>query len=281
MYALLLGCAADQLSQDWQVDRLRVLAVAADPAEPRPGDTVRFDALIVSPLQPLGGSAWFACEASASTDFGCDVDPELLQPLEGAEVEPAALAELGFIGLLPDLPPAWRVPNDYLADLDETAQLEGSFGMIFILAFPDEAEPAEDEWEAAYKRVPVSLAPTPNHNPQVVGFTVGGYAVAPGGVVRLAPGEGYALSYELADDAVETYTYRNAAGVDESRTEEPYASWYLEEGEFDQPDVLWPYTEVRFSAPGEPTRSRQRVWVVVRDRRGGMGWASFDVDYGG
>lgn len=275
----LLGCAATELSQDWQVDRLRVLAVAATPAEPVPGDVVTFSALIVSPAVPLAGSAWFACSAESSSDYGCQVDPALLEGGDTGSLDPEALAEAGMIGFLPYLPPTWVVPTDFLDHLEEPDRLEGTFGMVYIVAFPEQEEVSEADVEVAYKRVPVSLASTPNHNPAVTGFAVGGYAVPAGGHVRLSPGEAYALDYTLADDAVETYTYRNSAGTDESRTEEPYASWYLQEGSFDQADVLWPHTRTTLHTPSEPSLTTQTVWVVVRDRRGGMGWASFSVSY--
>ena len=43
--ALLSGCAGSDLPQEWFLDRTRILAVSATPAEPRPGDTVTFQAL--------------------------------------------------------------------------------------------------------------------------------------------------------------------------------------------------------------------------------------------
>ncbi len=276
----LLGCAADDLSQDWQVDRLRVLAVAATPAEPMPGDVVTFDALIVSPAVPLAGSAWFACSAESSSDYGCEVDLSLLSGADTGELDTEALVEAGLIGLLPYLPPTWTVPADYLDALDEQARLEGTFAMIYITAFPDQEEVSESDVEVTYKRVPVSLATTPNQNPVVSGFKLGGYDVPPGGVVKLARGEAFDLEYTMTDESVETYSYRNAEGVDETRTEEPYASWYLQEGSFEQTDVLWPYTTTKLHTPAEPALPTQTVWVVVRDRRGGMAWASLTVDYG-
>ena len=38
---LLAGCTVDELSQSYQLDRLRVLAVRATPAEPRVSQPVR------------------------------------------------------------------------------------------------------------------------------------------------------------------------------------------------------------------------------------------------
>ncbi len=280
MVIFLLSCAADDLSQSWQIDRLRVLAVAAEPAEPRPGDVVTFTSLIVSPVVPLAGSAWFACSADLSSDYGCEVDPALIEGAESGEVDPATLAEAGLIGFLPYLAPSWAVPEDYLDALDDDAKLEGTFGMLYILAVPEQETVDEGDIEIAYKRVPVSLALTPNHNPVVTGMRIGGYSVPAGGTIRLEPGKTYSLDYEMADGSVEPYSYRNSSGIDEEREEEPYATFYLQEGEFDQAYAIWPYTAVEFTAPTEPTLATQSLWVVVRDRRGGMGWASVAIRYG-
>ena len=280
MLIFLLACAADELSESWEIDRLRVLAVAAEPAEPQPGEVVTFTSLIVSPVHPLAGSAWFACASDLSTDYGCDVDPAVLDGAQGGEVDPAALAEAGLIGFLPYVAPIWTVPLDYLDALDEDARLEGTFGMVYIMAFPDKETVDEDDVEVAYKRVPVSLAATPNHNPTVTGLVVGGYAVPNGGTVRLEAGKSYTLDYALAEGAVESYVYRNSEGIDEDREEEPYAAFYLQEGSFDQAYAVWPDTQVTYTAPGSPTLPQQQVWVVVRDRRGGMGWASVTLDFG-
>ena len=271
----LVSCSADELSQAFQIDRLRVLGVAAEPAEPQPGDLVTFSGLIVSP-DPMGGSAWFSCSSTESTDFGCDLDPDLLAAAQTGEASLEDLQAAGFLGFLPALPPTWTVPTDYLDALDEEAKLEGSFAMVFVSALPELVEgetPSADEIELAYKRIPVSLAPTPNHNPIVATFTIDGVAVPVGAEWRVDGGQTYEIGVELSDDSVESYTYRNTDGEEETRTEEPYFSWYLQEGSFDQPSVLWPYTTVLWTAPRSPTIAEQSLWVVVRDRRGGMGWA--------
>lgn len=280
----LLACEGDSLSQAWQIDRLRVLAVKAEPAEPRPGDLVTFDALVLSPAANLGGSAWFVCSGGASTDFGCEIDPGLLEGVGDGTAEPADLAAAGFIGFLPDIPPMWFVPLDYLDGLTEAEQLEGTFAMTYVTAFPELVEGDvldENDVEVAYKRVPVSLAPTPNHNPVVNGWRIDGVDIAADAVVQLDPGQAYTIELVLAEDAVESYTFRTSDDSDESREEEPYFSWYLQEGEFSQSSTLYPYAETVWLAPEAPTLRDQTLWGVVRDRRGGMGWASLSVSFGG
>lgn len=282
IFALFLGCDTVEMSQAWQIDRLRVLAVAADPAEPRPGDVVTYDALVVSPAKPLLGSAWFVCDAGSSTDFGCDIDPSLFDGLDSGEVDIAALAAAGMIGFLPSYTPTWTVPTDYLDALPAEDQIEGTFAMTYITAIPEVAdgeEMQEDDLEIAYKRVPVSLSTTPNHNPHVASWSIDDVVIEDGAEVRLDPGQAYTIGVELSDDSVETYTFHNEDGEDESRTEEPYFSWYLQEGDFNQSNTLWPYAEAVYFAPDEPTLTQQSLWVVVRDRRGGMAWSELKLRF--
>ena len=279
---IITACDTESMAQSWQVDRLRVLAVAATPAEPRPGDLVTFDALILSPAVPVGGSAWFVCSASASSEFGCEIDTSSLSGASADEIDFAALQAAGLIGYLPDLPPVWLVPPDFLDALPEADRLEGTFAMTYITAFPEVeegAEVAEEDVEIAYKRVPVSLAQTPNRNPGFAGWSVDGFPVADGATVRLDPAQAYTIEARLADDAVETYTFRTEAGKDEERTEEPYLSWYLQEGSFDQTNTLYPFDEVVYFAPDQPTLKSQALWVVIRDRRGGMGWGTLNLSF--
>lgn len=276
---LAAGCGTDEVAQAWQIDRLRVLAVAAEPAEPRPGDTVTFRSLTVSPAAGWSYTAWVACLDPQDTDLGCSLDPDLIEEVQAdGEIdadEIAALQEAGLVGVEPFLPPTWTVPEDALDGLDEDAALEGLTAFVNLAAFPEMAEGEElDEGdvELAYKRVPVSLATTPNHNPALVGVRLDGVDVPVGTRVAVDVGQSYAVEAVLADDAVEDYTYRNDAGEDETRTEEPYFTWYLQEGTFDQTATLYPTTEVTWTAPESPELAEQSLWVVVRDRRGGMAW---------
>lgn len=277
--ALLAACSTDEVAQGWQIDRLRVLAVAAEPAEPRPGETVTFRSLTVSPAEGWSYSVWIACLDPEDTDLGCSLDTALVEEVQAdGEVdadEIAALQEAGLVGVEPYLPPTWTVPADALDGLDEDAAHEGLTAFVNVAAFPevDEGEEIDEaDIELAYKRVPVSLATTPNHNPTLLGVRVDGVDVPAGTRVAVDAGQSYAVEAVLGDDAVEDYVYRNDAGEDEPRTEEPYFSWYLQEGTFDQTATLYPTAEVTWTAPSSPELAEQSLWVVVRDRRGGMAW---------
>ena len=62
----------------WQLDRLRVLATQATPAEAAPGETVAFESLVYQPDgESLEGVVWFGCLNESATSFGCTIDPEV------------------------------------------------------------------------------------------------------------------------------------------------------------------------------------------------------------
>lgn len=276
---LLLACTSDELSQAWEIDRLRVLAVAAEPAEPRPGDHVTFSSLVVSP-DPIAAVVWTVCADPESDEFGCaaSFDTTALSDDPGSfDVEDFEAA--GGIGIEPYFAPEWEVPVDLLDDLDADARLEGVTSLINLVAVPEAEELDESDLEIAFKRVPVSEAPTPNHNPTLTGFRIDGNEIPAGAVAALAAGQTYEIEPILAEDAVETYTYRTQDGEDEEREEEPYLSWYLVEGTFDQPNSLYPYLSVNYTAPEEPAADEGSLWVAIRDRRGGMGWIHQPIRY--
>ena len=107
MLALLLFACADrpQVAESWQIDRMRILAVAPEPPEAHPGDTVQFRALIVSPNQPVDCSAWLGC--SADSGFGCGFSGDI-----GDTAAPdtgSADPSTAFLGIDPYFPPSWTL----------------------------------------------------------------------------------------------------------------------------------------------------------------------------
>jgi hypothetical protein len=278
---LLAGCTVDELSQSYQLDRLRILAVRSTPAEPRPGETITLEAYTYDPEDSELGILWFGCLPDASDEYGCAVDPSVLESLVGTDFsdltkdEIAALYEklvaAGVIGLEPIFPATWTVPADALDGLDPTAALEGVSAIVSLQALPlvEGADP--NDAELAYKRIPISLAKTPNQNPDILGLAFEGTILQDGGRVEVGHSAEYSIEPAVPDEAIEQYTYVDEKGVAETRTEEPYFTYYAEGGTFDQPYSLWPSSIAYWTAPEES--GEYEIRCVMRDRRGGMGWA--------
>ena len=277
------GCSVQEMAQAWQLDRLRVLATQATPAEAQPGDTVEFKSLVYQPEgESLEGVVWFGCLNDSATSFGCTIDPTLLEGLSEPPTEQSEqiawfteLQEAGLLGFEPALPPSWEIPSDALDEVDEADKFEGVSAFLNLTVIPSDAENDEDI-EVAFKRYPISLNPEPNKNPLLSHFLVGGVEYEADEIPRVQAGEVIDLDIVFADGSVQDYSYTNPdTGVTEIRTEVPYLSWYTEDGSFDNTVSLLPYTSVEWTAP--PTATQSEIIVTVRDRRGGMDWLRFDI----
>ena len=180
------GCGGVEMSASWQLDRVRILAVSAmvdqepDPvlgtrAEARPGETVKFEALYyVPPDKSISGAFWIGCIPESDLAYGCEIDENAFDALdtlndnstlEDFQAALDAAREAGFIGFEPDLAPEWIVPEDALDGLSEAEQEEGTNAFVNISLLGDDADNTEEPEEIGFKRFPVSVAETPNHNP--------------------------------------------------------------------------------------------------------------------
>lgn len=273
----LTGCEAETLSQSWQIDRTRILGVKAEPAEPAPGDTVIFSSLVVHPEFEIESVVWFGCLADGASSFCCDLSG--LEALEGEELSEdeinEILASAEYFGYEPDFLPPYTPDAALLDGLTEEQQTEGTNLLLTLSAIPvvegRELDEALDV-EIAYKRVPISLSPTPNTNPAIEALAFDGETLAPGGILTLARDQTYTVEPLLSSGSVETYTYIDEDGNSEEREEEPYFTYYVTHGTPSVPYSLFPYgvdytADFEGEGPVDAT-----LWAVVRDRRGGMGW---------
>lgn len=281
---LLLGCTAPDLPEEWELDRLRLLAIRAEPAEPRPGDLVSFTALQYVPDEAEWSSVWFAC-MDGDID-GCSLDPALMEQLQHAdELTPEeamalfqALREAGFVGAQPGMDLTWAVPADALDGLSEAESLEGRSGSLTVTLS------TADDTELTIKRIPVSLATTPNHNPDVAPLEFDGNPVDPEATLTVDAGNDVEVHAALVGEP-EEYTYVTTEGESETRTEKPSWRWYTSGGTLsevgdgsrgpsfaDEGQTEATYSWITPEEPGTYTLA-----AVVLDGRGGMGWQRLDV----
>lgn len=265
------------LPDEWLVDRVRVLAVQAEPPEAAPGETIVFSALVPQPdVDDDYTVLWFTCPPDdfGGIGFGCALpDTAAIDT-----TDPDALADLGLIGIEPFLPPVYTIPDDALDGLADEDRGEGLYQLVQVTAFPAEyldPETAPEvldfaEIEAAYKRLVISEARTPNRNPLLSVFVVDGIAIPEGATVTVEGGQTYDLSTTVTESLVERYLFITEDGSEEWRTEEPYVNWYTTSGTLNENLTLYPYLDVGWVAPA--SGSSGTLYAVVRDRRGGMAW---------
>jgi hypothetical protein len=270
---LLSGCLTQTLSPSWFVDRTRLLAVRAEPAEPRPGDLVTFTSLAVDPAQDLL-IVWAGCVLESSSSFGCDTtDPDAIS----------------LLGVEPVLPPSLQVPADLLDDLAEEDRAEGKNYFLTLSALPGDTDlgaieelDQDDLLELGIKRLPVSESAQPNTNPDIPHLRIDDLIdVMPGDVLTVQRGQTYSIEPVLSDDAIDEYDFVTSDGVTEPRVEEPYFTFYATDGSYEVNYSLYPNSAVDWTAPVDPLSDTLTIWSVVRDRRGGMGWFTLTVEVEG
>jgi hypothetical protein len=121
----------------------------------------------------------------------------------------------------------------------------------------------------------------PNRNPGVDGILAGGVPLDPAGPTTLAPGVRplSPVSPPGIDGEPEVYTELDAAGAPiQVKTEEWVYSWFSTAGELK--DLHTHGTETDEWTASVAPGTRAKVAVVVRDLRGGTGWALREVAFG-
>lgn len=280
MILLALACSTPQFTQEWLVDRTRILAVRADPPEAAPGSTVALSALVVDPAGDPA-VAWIVCAvpidcpdyAAVQGLAATDTSTMTAEELAAWQLEAAAAGFLGFgVALSPTMivmgggPP----PGDSGApDTGDTGSAPTSSDMTLVLdAIPVGKELADvtlgdpEATELATKSVTVGTSDPPNQNPTVDTLTVDGDSAATVGRGDVVP-----LNVTLAAGSAEAYSDDDGA----AQTEEPTVSYYVSGGTLTQSSVSAEDAEVSWTAP--ESAGTVRVWAVVRDGRGGMAWA--------
>ena len=253
------------LEQAWEVNKPRLLGVASDPAEAQPGDNVTLRALLADPQGQIETTLWLACPPfdDGGIGFGCIAD------------------EPQVIGIEPISSPQFDVPDDLLDGMNEFERREGSYMLVQVTGLPEldlAGEPDFEntdfnEIEAGYKRVVVSEATTPNHNPVLGALSADGEELPPNTVLEVDAGQEYDIGVFLDDDEIEVFEFLNSSGVVETRIEEPYVTWYATDGVVTEPFTLHPFLQSTWRAPEDAESGLEGIiYAVVRDRRGGQDW---------
>jgi hypothetical protein len=288
VFAFGLSCVPNLGGGDSLIDSTRVLAVRADPAEAKPGTKVTFTALVASPNGTIVGApvAWSFCNAPKPltednvVSDAC-LDSSSLVSVGDGEATTATTPPTGCALFGPDTPPGGFRPRDpdvtggYYQPLQ--ANLAGA-PLTFDLAriqcdLADASAAAVTQFTAQYHiNVNPKLAPlTATVSGAAASFT----AIPAGARVTLT------ASWTAAD--AESYAYYDP----ESQTvitkrESMRVAWYATDGSLDSESTGRAETDLAtnttdgWSAP--TTTGTVHLWVVLRDSRGGVDFASYDAN---
>lgn len=247
------GCAGD-LPPAFRVDKLRVLAVRAEPPEVAPGEAVAVDALVALP-PPRGGDPapaisrlWLACRQlpSASPPVACGVGgaggllpddlaadgaaPDLLHCSKDPE---ARLCGLGTGEAARYAPPASALGDGDRGEVILTlvaadAHAGGAIGCALAARGNGGAPVDPDHCVIALKRLVVSRAARPNRNPTLTALDLDGRSLLDGSATfALAPAKPTEAD---AHPLRVTRAPGSAEPLDDGRYEVLLAQWFATAG---------------------------------------------------
>lgn len=293
VYALLMGlalawsaaCSPIDFEEPWEVQKLRVLAVVAEPPELGPGETTEIRAFSASPREDATFSwRWEVCllTGGPETSFACE-------PTGDAELD-GWLASLGE-GAEGDL---FTLENPLPAEVLDAFcdELRAQRAELCTLGLPvtlraTVTEEATGETLITTRRMvllrsDVAEREDRNVNPSLRELTFGEIDLEHNVVVEVPlpeRGEWIDLELEIPDDAAQMYADPDSG---EERMEELRVSWFVSGGELERGQTFfrasvtdgfaelkanrWRSHGDRLMTEGE----RLRIWAVIRDNRGGV-----------
>lgn len=288
---LLADCKPDFGSSDSLVASPRILAVRVDPPEAVPGTQASYTALVATPGATLDAAAeradvvWRFCTAPTPVgennvvSTAC-LDPASLVPAGGGLTILAATPKDACSRFGPDTPPGGFRPRDpdatggYYQPL--RLDLAGA-GIAFALArVTCNLTAASADTASAF-----AAAYTPNANPHLLPIvaTVGDRAI-PLDALPAGARVNFEASWAGAD--AETYAYFDATSQSlATKRESIRVAWFATAGSFDSEstgraeDDLTTTSDNAWVAPSNS--GAVRMWVVLRDGRGGVDFAAYEL----
>jgi hypothetical protein len=292
---LLLAACSNDFAPYSKLDRLRVLAIRAEPPNPAPGERCELDALIFAPSGEPVSYRWGFCpvQAQAQDAYACPIDEALAQAILGSSPP----FDLGTADTADFTNP---FPASLLAQLCANGLRSGD-RTLAIECNPDyrvtvtlDVATSGDSLQAAFTvNLPASDTPEINANPTVLGLSVDGTPLTD--VPTLVPvqaGASVSVAAQLSADSVEQRMIPPAEGGSGVRKENLIFSWFADAGSLDKDRTVYlggetgldQAAQVRWTPPaaGEwPDQGLVNLAVVVRDDRGGVGWLSRRFQIGG
>jgi hypothetical protein len=290
----LVGCSNDFAPYS-ELDRLRVLAIQAEPAMPLPGEVAALSALTFAPAGQSVTYHWTWCPAAApaGNNYACPLDQAEAKQAFAAALDPNVVAELPSLDLGSSETASFVNPFalSSLAGLCATGlastiyaqsfDCEGGFPVTLVL----DVTTAAATLRAGFV-LPLPFGDTPelNHNPYPTGMELGRTPlVDPPVAIMVARGQTIDLHIDIPADAVEIRSIPPSEGPPGQRLERLTASWFANSGKIDKARTSFIDGETsldqtasnRWTAPQGtdwPASGLIEFAVVLRDDRGGAGW---------
>lgn len=285
------GCGAD-FDPAARLSKLRALAVQAEPVNPAEGQSTTLTPLVYAPAADALSFAWSWCPLLGRSEDGYTC------PVSYAEAS-ALVAGAGVTTPLPSFdlgnnPTAtWSNPfpasllASLCADGFAESQIDCKHGFP-VRVFVQITQGSATQVATAVLRLPVGDNDTSNANPVIGALSAelpGGEMVLDDkGSVVLPRIKDNVLRVAVDESAAETYAEPGATGAPGDHRETLLFSWFSELGDIDAArklfidgaDTLADSSRNKFRPPATrvDARGTSKIFVVVRDDRGGVAWTS-------
>jgi hypothetical protein len=283
--ALCSACSND-FSPYSKLDRLRVLAVRAEPPTPLPGQDCELTALTFSPDNEPVSHRWSFCPLSAlaKDDYRCPFPEAAAQQVFG--ISPAYDLGTGDEARFTNDFPIEALSGYCASGIDTTGftqavECNPGFPVTLVL----EVATGTDALRAGFTvRLPASTPPELNSNPTLTSMLLAEQELSAGTTVVTTEADAVLdWTANLAADAIETRTIPTSEGGGGRRLERLTFSWFSDAGSLDQDRTVYidgettleQATRNRWTAPSAsqwPASGTVHLSVVARDDRGGVGW---------
>ena len=296
--AVLGSACGENIKPETLVEKMRVLSIVAEPPEVNPGESSELVELVLNP----GGKTtvvWIGCQPDPFNlgRGACNDVTSALRPTSFADFPPGT----SLLGFGPKA--GYTVRGDLFDVLapDDPTRQNGTVGQILAVTLGDEikATVTPEEFRALFARIEAREIQTllsvtrvlttdrvvKNTNPKLEAVLVDGERLPTNGTLLVQPGQKVELDPRVPDAAQEQYTLITPDGPSD-RTEKIIGAWYSTAGRFTEPRVdLFGDVRAVYTAPGSaevpddpvPERRTGKVWMVVRDGRGGQSWVEMPL----
>ncbi|MES1207501.1 MAG: hypothetical protein ABUS79_16315 [Pseudomonadota bacterium] len=287
----LAGCGAD-FDSPARLTKLRLLALQAAPVNPVAGETTTITPLVYSPADGALEYAWSWCPVLGQGNDGyvCPISHDAAQTMlaTAGATAPLPAYDLGAGALASFTNP---FSPEVLATLcaagldGQPVDCKGGFPIRVSVRI---AQGAEAQLGTTVIRLPLTAGAVSNANPVPGALSVdlpsGTQVLDDAGSVQVPRLQNSLLHVAVDGAQAQTYAGIDANGAATTLRETLLFTWFAELGDFDNHrtlfidgvDALDGAAADKWKPPAtrDDGRPASRLFVVVRDDRGGVGWTS-------